>query len=93
MSGSIGYQIFLLEQEWDDHETRIKTLLNIPQRGCCGYREKLKSYTEEKWCGTVTQMLVDVCASMSPAERLLYYDENNLVTPEYLNENGWFPPT
>ena len=91
MSASIGYQIFNTEVEFDTHETSINTLLNIPQLGCTTYREKIKHLTLNEWAGTVTQLLVDACASMTPSERLVYYDENNLVTGQYLDDNGWFP--
>ena len=91
MSGSIGYQIFNTEVEFDTHETSINTLLGIPSLGCTTYREKIKHYTLNQWAGTVTHLLVDACASMTPEERLVYYDDANLKTPQYLNDNGWFP--
>lgn len=91
MSGSIGYQVFLTESDFDTHETSIKTLLNIPQLGCTTYREKIKHLTLSEWAGTVTQQLVDACVLMTPTDRLVYYDDANLVTPVYLETNGWFP--
>ena len=91
MSGSIGYQIFNTESDFDTHEISINTLLVIPQLGCTTYREKIKHLTLNQWAGTVTQILVDACAAMTPAERLVYYDDNDLKTPAYLDSNGWFP--
>ena len=90
---SVGYQIFNLQAEWDTHEDSINTLLGVPALGCTGYRVKIKSFSESKWAGTVTQILVDACASMTPAERLVYYDDAALQTPEYMNDpaNGWVP--
>jgi len=91
---SIGYQIFSTEAEFDTKEMAICALLSIPNISTktTGYREKIKHYSQELWCGTVEDTLVQACANMTPSERLVYYDPENLVSIQYLTDNGWFPP-
>lgn len=89
--GFVGYQIFNTENDFDTKTNSINVLLSIPGPGRLDYREKIKHFTQALWAGTVHQDLVDSCASMTPSERLSYYDEFNLKTPQYLDDNGWFP--
>lgn len=93
MGGSIGYQIFDTEQEWDDHESNIMTLLGIVAPN--GYREKIVHLTIPKWAGTVEGKLVAATAGLTDQECLPYYDRNNLNTIAYMNDptNGWEPAT
>ncbi len=90
---STGYQIFSLETDFDTKSTAIDGLFGFPTASgdtIC-YREKIKSDSEELWAGVVKQDLVDACASMTPSERLVFYDDSDLKDAAYLDANGWFP--
>lgn len=91
MAGSIGYEVFLTEAEYDAKTAAIETLLGIPNSVNTAAREKIKHDTLEKWCGTVNQTLVDATEELSDEECLPYYNRNELVTPATLNSGGWFP--
>ncbi len=89
-----GYEIFTVEDNWKDKSDAIDGLFGYPDasKGTICYREKIKSYSEEKWAGAVDQTLVDACASMTPTERAVFYDDSDLKDAAYLDANGWFPP-
>lgn len=92
MAGSIGYETFLTEADYDTKTGAIETLLNSIDDDTTGYRYKMKHNAENKWFGTVTQKLVNATASLSDADCLQYYDRNTLVTVETLKTDGWLPP-
>lgn len=91
---SIGYQIFTTENEADEKEAAIRSLLGIPNISTktTKYVKKIKHYNQDLWYRVVENVLVAACANMTPSERLAYYDSDNLKTAQYLIDKGWFPP-
>ena len=87
----IGYEVFGTEDEWNTHESSIKTLLGVPCRGTTGYRDKISHPTSGEYAGTVESKLVDATASLSDADCVQYYDRNNLVAGQNLTDDGWWP--
>jgi len=88
------YEIFTTEGALNTKSTAIDILLGYPNAATKTdrYRDVLKHDILSSWAGVVDQNLVDACASMTPTDRLQYYDDTDLKDRQYLIDNGWFPP-
>ena len=88
------FQIFNTQNDLESCNIAIDLLLGYPDESVKTYRyrpyDKLEHSVSHLWAGAVTDELVDACIEMSSEERLIYYDENNLKTFEWMKENGWF---
>ena len=89
-----NYEIFLTESAMDTKTASINTLLNYPDPLCKTetYRKGLLKYQGSDWAAAVDDKLVAACASMTPAERAVYYDDSDLKAYQWLVDNNWFPP-
>ena len=88
------YEIFTTESDLNNKSTAIDVLLGYPNvtTETERYRIGFKHHTENLWVGVVDKMLVNACSSMTPTDRLIYYDDSDLKDSQYLIDNGWFPP-
>ncbi len=92
---STGYQIFTTldgPESFNEKSEAIDVLFDLPSpNGNECYRETIKHQSEDLWAGAVSQDLVDKCASMTPSERLVFYNDATLVDAAYLDANDWIP--
>ncbi len=93
MGGSIGYETFLTEMEYDTKTAAIEMLLNTIDKDTTGYRYKMKHRTENKWFGTVTRKLVNATSHLSDVDCFPFYDRNRLITVRKLEVEGWISQT
>jgi len=88
------FEIFSTEVDLNTKSSAIDVLLGYPNtpNKTTMYRCGLEKYQSTDWVGCVDDNLVDACASMTPAQRLQYYDDSDLKTPQWLVDNNWYPP-
>lgn len=86
------FEIFTVEQDGLTKNSSINTLLGYPDEETKTerYRELIKKYNQSEWAGVVDDDLVNACASMTPSERAVYYDDSDLKTYQWLIDNNWF---
>lgn len=92
----IGYEIFNNNTELEIKNHAIDQLLGYPDIETETYRyrpyDKIQKYEGTQWAGIVDNNLINACAEMTPEERLQYYDDSDLKSPQWLKDNNWFPP-
>jgi len=82
------YQIFANETAADTVNTAINALFGYPN-GATTYRKINARSSDGRVACKIGYKLVDKCAGMTAEERLVYYDENNLVNIAYLKSEGF----
>lgn len=90
----IEFEIFDIENDGNVKTNNINTLLGYPNvtTGTTSYRTLIKKYNADQWAGAVTDELVNACSDMSYEEKLQYYDDSDLKSMQWLNDNDWFEP-
>lgn len=88
------YEIFGTEEAGNTKTSAIDTLLGYPNSPTKtdNYRGLIKKYNVSSWVGDVDQRLINACASMTPSDRLLHYQDSDLKDYQWMVDNGWFPP-
>jgi len=86
----MSYQIFSNEADADTVNLAINTLFGYPN-GAEVYRHSIMHPSDGRVACEIGYKLIAACAAMTAEERLVYYDENNLVDDDYLISEGWKP--
>ena len=86
------YEIFTVQTDGGSKNTAIDTLLSYPNSSTKTdrYRVLVKHKDQSLWAGVVNDELTNACSEMTAAQRGAYYDDSDLKTPTYLNDNNWF---
>jgi hypothetical protein len=91
-TGEIRYEIFNGGYEVGLEKTaRINALLGYPKGKTLRYRNIFPDDLGVVWAGGVDKILVDACANMTPEERILYYDDSDLKTYQFMEDAGFDP--
>lgn len=89
---TVYFEIFDNLESINTHDSSINNLFGYPnaETKTVTYRKPYKHPVEDLWRGTIKDDLVEACGNMTPEERANYYDPSELVTYQYLLDNGWF---
>jgi hypothetical protein len=87
----IKYEIFGTEQEGIEKTNKINTLLGYPKGLTLRYRKVFSGEEITLYAGAIDQLLIDACLNMTPDERILYYNDTDLKTYQYMEDNGFDP--
>ena len=95
----VQYEIFTIEINGIAKNDAIDSLFEYPNPATETDRYRgtsddplIKKYDANLWAGIVNTHLTDACASMTPAERAIYYNDSDLKNDQYLIDNGWYAP-
>lgn len=88
------FEIFLTQELMDTKTVAIDGLLKYPNVAVktTAYRAGMKKYQGTDWAATIDHKLVEECEGMTPEERLVYYDDSDLKSYQWLVDNNWFEP-
>lgn len=88
------FEIFTTESPLTTKSTAIDTLYGYPNdvTKTEEYRIGEEKYQGTDWCGCVDDILQSTCEPMTPEQRAVYYDDSDLKSMEWLNDNNWFDP-
>ena len=89
---AIYFQIFLTQAEMDEKTDNINVLLGYPnaQTKTETYRDGDQKYEGTSWAAAVNNDLIEACAAMTSQQRADYYDDSDLKTPQWLENNNWW---